>query len=520
MKSFRLINVKSFDDTDEIELKPVTVFVGPNSSGKSSLLRFPIVMGQTFLEETISPVIFDGKYIDYGNFEDVVRNHHSDSSINFYLKYSLKDLMKYPLQPMRPNFHKKIFEKYYSASLDVKIKKKIDKIFVSNYKFLIDNEVLFSLEKESDKYILNINYYIKNEELIKFDEPLSFFLVKPVFDKFLFLLEFPFSVKQEDINSMFENIVKNRLDYNINEYSGISDILNQTLPNTNRIDKDNPELSTGDEKLKEHFNSMMNTLFFTDAVTNAISNYMKQYSRQILYIGPFRTSPKRIYRQSESLHEYVGISGEHSGMLLKQAERDKHPSFEKVSDWFSGAMGYKIKIEEIPESSFFSIKMFTEKNPNGDNLIDVGFGISQILPIIVQMYYDKEQEDRYQRTPFSKYSPENYFIEQPEIHLHPSAQAELANLFVEKITGSKNRVQIFIETHSEHLIRRLQSLVADPYVSFNSNDIAIYYVDMKEDGNSFVKHMELNANGQFKGKWPSGFFDKAYLLSRELTRNA
>ncbi len=88
MKSFRLINVKSFEDTGEIELKPITVFVGPNSSGKSSLLRFPVVISQTYLEETISPIIFNGKYVDYGDFEDVVHNHFGDG-LSFSLKFKL-----------------------------------------------------------------------------------------------------------------------------------------------------------------------------------------------------------------------------------------------------------------------------------------------------------------------------------------------------------------------------------------------------------------------------------------------
>ncbi|MGB0932420.1 MAG: AAA family ATPase, partial [Chitinophagales bacterium] len=67
MKSFQLKNIKSFKDTGEIELKPITIFVGKNSSGKSSLVRFPVVLAQTFLEDTISPIVFNGKYLDYGN---------------------------------------------------------------------------------------------------------------------------------------------------------------------------------------------------------------------------------------------------------------------------------------------------------------------------------------------------------------------------------------------------------------------------------------------------------------------
>ena len=79
---------------------------------------------------------------------------------------------------------------------------------------------------------------------------------------------------------------------------------------------------------------------------------------------------------------------------------------------------------------------------------------------------------------------------------------------------------ILIETHSEHLIRRLQSLVANPDNKFTKDDVAIYYVDMDKQGDSTVTKMEMNDSGQFLQKWPSGFFDKGYELSKELLQFA
>ena len=75
-----------------------------------------------------------------------------------------------------------------------------------------------------------------------------------------------------------------------------------------------------------------------------------------------------------------------------------------------------------------------------------------------------------------------------------------------------------IETHSEHLIRKLQVLVADPDVPILSDQVAIYYVDKDKMGNSYIDKMELCNNGQFKKPWPSGFFDKNYELTRLLMK--
>ncbi len=76
-------------------------------------------------------------------------------------------------------------------------------------------------------------------------------------------------------------------------------------------------------------------------------------------------------------------------MLLRQVQENQSHLFDKVSAWFLEALGYWIKVEDIPDSNLFKIKLFSEQHPNGNNLIDVGFGISQILPLVIQLYYDK-----------------------------------------------------------------------------------------------------------------------------------
>ncbi|MBQ7992127.1 MAG: AAA family ATPase [Solobacterium sp.] len=78
MKSFRLRNVRSFKDSGTIELKPLTIFVGKNSCGKSSLLRFPAVLSQTADQTNNSPITLNGSLIDFGNFKDVVYKKSSD----------------------------------------------------------------------------------------------------------------------------------------------------------------------------------------------------------------------------------------------------------------------------------------------------------------------------------------------------------------------------------------------------------------------------------------------------------
>lgn len=108
-------------------------------------------------------------------------------------------------------------------------------------------------------------------------------------------------------------------------------------------------------------------------------------------------------------------------------------------------------------------------------------------------------------------------IEQPELHLHPAAQAELADLFTACINGNKNR-KLLIETHSEHFIRKLQVLIADKNSNITADDIAIYYVDKNDNGEAFIDKLNILPNGQFENEWPTGFFDKAFELTMELIK--
>ena len=94
-----------------------------------------------------------------------------------------------------------------------------------------------------------------------------------------------------------------------------------------------------------------------------------------------------------------------------------------------------------------------------------------------------------------------------------------SDLFVDCITDKKGMLhRLLIETHSEHLIRKLQVLVADPDIKISNDQIAIYYVDKDENGDSHVEKMNMCDNGQFEKAWPTGFFDKSYELTKLLMK--
>jgi predicted ATPase len=125
---------------------------------------------------------------------------------------------------------------------------------------------------------------------------------------------------------------------------------------------------------------------------------------------------------------------------------------------------------------------------------DVGFGVSQLLPLVVQLVFARDQI---------------VCIEQPEIHLHPRLQSEFAELLIESTSAEGRANQVVVETHSEHLMLRLQRKVRAGEIA--PADISVLYVDINEArGTGEVRRLRLDDRGRFLDRWPGGFFDERF----------
>ena len=128
----------------------------------------------------------------------------------------------------------------------------------------------------------------------------------------------------------------------------------------------------------------------------------------------------------------------------------------------------------------------------------MGIGISQVLPVLVLAHFAPKGS--------------TIILEEPEIHLHPRAQSVLAELFVE--TSREREIQFIVETHSEHLFRRMQTLIARQ--STTPDDTALYFVE-RHEGNSVLRPLEVDEYGRLRD-WPTGFFGDALGETREQAR--
>jgi predicted ATPase len=140
----------------------------------------------------------------------------------------------------------------------------------------------------------------------------------------------------------------------------------------------------------------------------------------------------------------------------------------------------------------YEVLVRTRKSSPEVKLTDVGFGVSQVLPALVQAFYAPA------------YS--TVWMEQPEIHLHPQVQAELADAFISAVqayeNGAPRNVQLIIESHSEHFLMRLQRRIAEEQIS--PNDVAVYFARNSQDGVD-LEALKVDMYGNIEN-WPDNFF--------------
>jgi predicted ATPase len=224
----------------------------------------------------------------------------------------------------------------------------------------------------------------------------------------------------------------------------------------------------------------------------------KLFSR-MYYLGPLRDYPKRQYSWAGSQKQAIGSKGEYviEALLasrkdiksqIKISPRKKQSIEEYVAHWLKELeLIYDFRVEELAEgSNLYQVKV--RKTPESSEVLitDVGFGVSQILPVITLCFYAPEHSI--------------LIMEQPEIHLHPKVQAGLADVFIDAI--KKRNIQIIIESHSEHLLTRMQRRIAEEDVS--NKDIQMYFCE-SINGQSELKHLDIDLFGNI-ANWPDNFF--------------
>lgn len=221
------------------------------------------------------------------------------------------------------------------------------------------------------------------------------------------------------------------------------------------------------------------------------------------YLGPLREPPIRLYRWSGEEPDHVGWRGERAveALLAGASRRFQSKPRHRYKEMQVVVAGWLKQLGVIDDFSVQSIRRGGDqyevrvRSPQRSTevlLTDVGFGVSQVLPVVVQCFYAGENDI--------------LIFEQPEIHLHPSVQAGLADLFIDALhireEGVSRDLQVIVESHSEHFLRRLMRRIAEGEIALD--DVALYFARPGQKG-SHLEELEVDEVGGIRN-WPEDFF--------------
>ena len=246
------------------------------------------------------------------------------------------------------------------------------------------------------------------------------------------------------------------------------------------------------DELQEYNNG-----FFWEDISDKIYDVLKQ---QFNFISSFRLHPERTYYQSLASNKVDKSGGGYIDQILDWSDNQSEGLYALVSILKYLGILYDIKPHRL-SGGRFDIKVKVKSRSKWESLADVGFGISQFLPIIVADLQLSNES--------------TLIMSQPEIHLHPSVQANLAGYLVgQVIETNKNYI---VETHSEYLLNRMRLLIVQGEIQ--PEDVAVYYFENSIKNGSVAHRIEFTKQGQILNA-PKGFFDTYMIDTMDIALNA
>jgi len=408
----RVKNFKCFEDTGDLEIRPLTFLVGPNSSGKTSLAQ---------------PLLLLQLRVQFNGIEDLLAQSERRSDLGAYREFIFKHNVSRDLEvatewgPVAgvPGFQFEVALRYEAASDQVRVRTSTHRCG-GRWRQTVR-------EEPGEQYAGEIQYVAGGEE-----KAIPLTDLKP--------------------RACFWPV----------------------LPS------DPAQLSGVTEAVGVHSTD----LFFPSRI------------HQVKHLGPVREYPKRSYVMTGETFDDVGVRGELAvpalWAALRSKDEDRRTVFSHAVRWLETlGIARELRLSGLGDSTMYQATVLDPETGVESSLPDVGFGVSQVLPVVVQCCMARPGS--------------TVLIEQPEIHLHPRAQYDLGDLFIE--AAQRGERTFLIETHSEHLLARVRRRIAERHHSLTRDDVAIYYFQPAPDGTR-VQEIALKDNGQYDEGFPPGFFEE------------
>lgn len=496
MKSIRVKNLRSLKDTNEIEIKKLNVLVGSNSSGKSTFLRIFPLLKQSFNKKINGPILWcgdDDDYVDFGSFGEAVNYAEKEKCIK--LAFNCKMDLESDGYRIRPIRNKKHLE-------DVKVEFSIKNNKTSFYDYI--SQIIFEIKNK----IVIVNFSEKNEiesvqiesEQININEDdngfFTYFYEQSLFGISLVAIRQYVEKKIKTLFKVSEESERRTVEDYIS-YIYYSKMFHEDVKVSNKVKADIENTYELYKKQFEHWVLLYNLPEYFYVITN----YIRTYFRKVYYIAPVRATAERYYTLRNIAVNEVDCRGKNLAVFLNSLPSKKFTQFQT---WTRENLGFEI-IKATSEGHV-SLKVKRKNQEKPVNLSDTGFGYSQLLPIVTQLWYIAEEAEEERTLPFRINDfnlPTTIVIEQPELHLHPALQAKLIDIMAK--VAQQGQINFIIETHSETMINRIGYIIAKGGISNDDVGITIFEKEIG-DNCTLVKQGGYDKEGYLEN-WPIGFFE-------------
>lgn len=430
LTSWRIKNFKAWQDTGTIKLAPLTVFFGENSVGKSSLGQLLLALKQTVQSSTVT------QPLDFGNAQSLI-------DLGGFAQNLHQGQLDKPLE----------FELHWQLAPTLKLK-----CMPEQAPIILDSLQLWV------SFVADLT-----------QQPQVDFICYKGLQKGEELLQVSYSASDKDT------------------------LLVQIRQHCERIPLAAKQRVKRFDQLPVTEDSAASWVHSLAAQTAHILTHLHS-------LAALRVAPKRRYIWQGDTPADVGRDGRSAVAAILAAgaeQRTLQVADELPEQSLQQAVAYWLK--QIGVATDFSVQLVAQSIDNycvvlknhreasAANLMDVGFGISQLLPIIVQIFYAQPHS--------------TVWLEQPEIHLHSHVQAGLADLLIAGVQAKQNHqarnVQIIVESHSEHFLNRLQRRIAEGVISHE--DVALYFCSRNEEQETHIEALNVDTYGEISN-WPTNLF--------------
>lgn len=522
MKSLGLKNIRSLKETGAVSLAPLTLLLGTNSSGKSTFLRMFALLKQALGVRAREPFLWVGELVDFGGFSETLSTFATEKEVSVCLKFDLP-LNALLQQTRSAMFNRPIPKDQHDTEFSVTITEYSPRDNSSResfgYVFEFDgHSIEFELSAEGvfERFTVNGRNSV---ELMRdwlgvreWNGPI------PTLTRFS-ASETDQSRKENTFFGKLLAFVAQRMDGRSREerHREVAfRLLRTSFGNLLHVAQSS---DIGDAKWRrlaggwsdnaptfvELRNLVLGTRF--PELTGHVFDYFESALENMKYITPLRASAERYYRKQGLAVNELDPRGTNFALFLDNMSYVERESFSK---WTRDFFGVSIQISSEQGGHLSLLLRSSDVDSKDFNIADTGFGFSQMFPILAQLW--AVQNTKATRKNSRVTAPVIFAIEQPELHLHPRLQAQLADVFVDAVIAARKMgidLRVIVETHSEYLVNRLGALISEG--KFLPEDASVLVFEKS----SFSAPTEIRrSNFSQKGyleNWPHGFFEPAVL---------